>query len=122
MKPLELPFRTQYNAWVNVVAGDNEINLLPSITQPDMSMSIEEILTRFARGENPMCGLQERLFYSGEQELPDVHKMSEMDRIDYSRALFDHTNELKHIAIKEAAAKKLAASESGDKPVDEPIS
>lgn len=113
----EYYFRTPYNVRFNPSRVDNEVNVLPSMTQPDMSMSIEEILARFARGENPMCGLQDRLFYSGEEELPDVHKMSEMDRIDYSRALFQHTNDLKHTALKEAAAARAAAASNNDSSV-----
>lgn len=64
--------------------AENETNIAPSMTKPDMAMSMPEILRRFASGRNDE--LTERVpFYESEtpdiqHDHPDVTYMSKIDR------------------------------------------
>lgn len=51
-----------------------EKNTLPSMTIPDMSFTIQEILIRFSKGL-PISGNASKPVYNGELLVPDVKKM-----------------------------------------------
>lgn len=51
-----------------------EKNTLPSMTIPDMSYTIQEILIRFSKGL-PVTGNTAKPVYNGEMLVPDVKKM-----------------------------------------------
>jgi len=61
-----------------------EVNTLPSLTVPGMTMSLEELLRRYVRGENVQTFQAQ---YAGEEDIPDFNGMSEMDKIDMAKDL-----------------------------------
>jgi len=61
-----------------------EVNNLPSKTVPGMTMSLEELLRRYVRGENVQTF---QPVYAGEEDIPDFLNMSEMDKLDMARDL-----------------------------------
>lgn len=66
-----LKIKTPYNAKEFPVKGES--SKLPSMTVPDQSMSVQEILRRYASGLSP---LGERVpVYDGDEEVPDLKKM-----------------------------------------------
>lgn len=66
--------------WTNYVQEQFEVNDKPSMTIPDQTMSIREILTRYARGL-PLGGGQD-VYYDEEDEMPDIRTMDLTDIAD----------------------------------------
>lgn len=64
--------------------GIGERYTLPSLTVPSQVLSLKEMLERYVRGENVDVF---NPVYNGEDELPDIERMSEMDRIDAAREM-----------------------------------
>lgn len=58
---------------------DDEVNLLPSKTQPDMTMSVREILVRFSRGI-PISGSKHAIYEGDEDPLPDPRTLDLAER------------------------------------------
>lgn len=52
--------------------NDNEVNNLPSMTIPDQSLTVKEIMHRFARG---LSTTQREGEYYGEEDIPDLRGM-----------------------------------------------
>lgn len=61
-----------------------EVNDQPSLTVPGMTMSLEELLRRYVRGENVQTF---QAVYAGEEDIPDFNAMSETDKIDMANDL-----------------------------------
>lgn len=59
------------------------INEMPSLTIPDQTMPLEEILRRFVSGQ-PIPGIQAAI-WNGEDEMPDVKHMDLADLEEYQR-------------------------------------
>lgn len=71
--------RTHYfKGFVN----DNERSVLPSLTIPDQSMSVETIMSRHARGL-PLLGANVPQFHGEDIEIPELRKLdlSEIDEL-----------------------------------------
>lgn len=73
-----------------------ETNDEPSLTVPDQTMSIKEILTRFASGL-PIGGQKEPLYDESESEeyLPDPRYMDLADRQEYAEMYKQEFQEIK---------------------------
>lgn len=63
------PFRTPWNYQPEVPV----ISTLPSMTEPDQSLSIKDCLTRFAQGK-PITKTRKAV-YTGDNYTPDLRKM-----------------------------------------------
>lgn len=77
--PTQMQFATQYN---NKRVRDPESNKKPSLTIPDQSMTIREIMTRYAKGL-PISGGRVPLYENedGEEDFyPDIEHMDLADR------------------------------------------
>lgn len=79
-------FKTQYNA--SEFPDKGEVNNEVSMTVPDMTMSIPEILKRYASGMT--VGGAKHPLYHGNEDYDDVgdhnlQNMDELERIDYLR-------------------------------------
>lgn len=58
-----------------------------SMTVPDQSMSVQELLDRYVRGQDlPM----KQPIWNGEEEFPDIAVMTPQERLDYARELQDN--------------------------------
>lgn len=82
-------FQTQYNTFYD----EGEVNDEPSMTTPDMALSMGEIMTRFNQGR-PLNIRSRNQTFTGDTELPNVAAMSEMDSIDMVEALKVHQRDL----------------------------
>lgn len=71
----ESPFKHQYNA--ELFSRDPETSNLPSMTVPDMSMSIKDIINRHSRGLP--TGGQRVPIYEGEEDILDGVKWETLD-------------------------------------------
>lgn len=99
------------------------INELPSLTVPDLSLSMREILQRFTRGQAIPAGVvREDAVYLGEQETLDFERMDKQDLIEYSKELAEEAKEarsrMKKRAddFKEEEEKKKKKSKKQDAP------
>lgn len=65
---------------------DNEVNTQPSMTVPDQSLSVKELMERYAKGL-PLEG-EKVSYYHGEEFVPDLKKMdlSEIDDLKAQNA------------------------------------
>lgn len=61
-----------------------EVNNKPSLTVPGMTMSLEELLRRYVRGENVQTF---QPVYAGDEDMPNFEHMTEMDKLDMARDL-----------------------------------
>lgn len=95
-----MKFQTPYSR--HEVPGESSIQ--PSMTIPDQSMTIAEILAKFHKGL-PFSNMREEV-WNGEEDLPDLSIMDLADRqelIEHNKA---QIQDLRDKAQKEAKAKK----------------
>lgn len=94
-------FRTKYN---RKEQPKGEVNTLPSMTVPDQSMSIQEIVRRYASGL-PLGGERVPFYMDEDTDLPDLSKMDKIERLETLRELADEYTE-KTTKIKNAQKDK----------------
>lgn len=120
------PFRSPYNA--NDLKKEREIisSLTPSQTVPDQSLSVKEILTRYAQGL-PLAGEKIPVYEGEEESIPaNWDKMDLSERADYVE---HHAKKIKQMQRNleqqeeeriNAAAKKLVESQAPKEPEEKP--
>lgn len=69
----------------NRVGDHGEKNTKPGITIPDQSMSVKEIMDRFARGL-PVGGMRVPIYDGENDDMPDLRNMDLADRQAYMEA------------------------------------
>lgn len=73
-----------------------EINDLPSCTQPEMTMSLKEILARYTRGGEIATLTPVYQDHDDFDENPDIMKMDAMERLQYAaelkQSIYDYQN------------------------------
>jgi len=97
-------FRKFQTQWNETWEPDYEVNEKPSMTVPDQTMSIKEILERHARGLSFEDGKVP--MYEGEDNpTPDLDRMELTDRMDLLQANADKVKDLydKHKAEEKSA-------------------
>lgn len=94
--------------WFNPPIRRCEVNDQPSMTIPDQTMSIREILDRFARGL-PLGGQRVPVYNGEDDDLPDLQHMDLADREEYMESAADELRELK-TKIKINEKKKVATT------------
>lgn len=100
-------FQTQYNRTIDDIEAYNEINVGASLTVPDQSLSIREIIARNQAGI-PLTGERIAMYYDDE-EMPDLKKMdlSEIHELQQrNQATMDRIN--KELYEKDKAKKDRA--------------
>lgn len=85
-----MKFKTQWNGFPSTTG---EKNYSPSLTVPDQSMPISEIMSRFARGL-PVEGAKVT-FYDEENDLPDLKNMDLAERQEYIEMAKDEIEAIK---------------------------
>lgn len=107
-----LPFRTPHNYKQEIP----KISEMPSATVPDQTLSIPEILQRFAQGR-PMTATT-NLTYTGDEYAPEVRGMDLVDLDELKeknqQEINRLKNELKELAKAQAAAQKKADEKKPD--------
>lgn len=86
------PWKTPFN---DVNPTQPEINRKPSMTIPDQSMSVQEIMERYARGL-PIAGQKVPLYDGEEGDFPDLSKMDLADRQQYLEDRRDELSDIKY--------------------------
>lgn len=75
-----MKFKNHYNA--SQFKDHNETNTKPSVTIPDMSMSIRQIMDRYARGL-PLGGIRVPVYDGDEDFYPDPKTMDISERAEF---------------------------------------
>lgn len=96
-----MKFRTQYNG--SEYPKNYEVNKLSSMTIPDQTMSIQEILSRYARGL-PIEGKEP--VYHGEEYVPDIKTMDLADRQELVEQHREHVDKLNRKFVEEESKRK----------------
>lgn len=92
-------------------AHPGEVNNEPSVTIPEQTMSLKEILARHARGL-PTTG-REPIYHGDEDYLPDFKKMDLAEIQEYKEQLREHTEKVQaqyDTEQKELTAKRAKAA------------
>lgn len=71
-----------------------EVNTQPSLTVPDQSMSIQEILNRYARGL-PLDGQRVPVYHGEDNIFPDPKYMDLVDRAEFAEAAQEEIDRIK---------------------------
>lgn len=87
----KIKFKHNYNA--EDFPSRAEYNNKDVLTQPDMAMSVQEMLDRHKRGLPVEAGKVP--IYNGEEELPDLSKMDLTERQAYVEAVADRLADIK---------------------------
>lgn len=111
------------NTYYNVSLDKGEVNNKPSMTVPDQSMSLRELLDRFARGL-PTGGQKTEIWHGEDEDMPDTSKMDLIDRMDLIEANKDFIQETKQkLQSKPPKAIKVLETpptEDPQNPIDQP--
>ncbi|QCS36951.1 hypothetical protein [Tortoise microvirus 32] len=83
-------WRTPYNS--KEFPKNYEVNTQPSQTIPDQTMSVREIMDRYARGLPISAGKVP--IYDGDEDLPDFKKMDLSEQQELLRANAEHIERL----------------------------
>lgn len=89
--------------------GRTETFLRPTLTIPDQTLTVIEILQRFGTGQ-PLEGLKAEI-YNGDEEIPDVQKMDLEEIAELKLQLDKNIKELKSRIHKAEIEKQIQAKE-----------
>lgn len=90
----------------------------PSLTVPDQTMSIQELLDRYAKGL-PLDGQKVPIYRGDDDDMPDL---THMDLADRERAIDEAADELRMLNERADRKKKKAAEKAASKKVEKPTS
>lgn len=112
-----MKFKTPWNAG-EFPKSEGEKNYSPSMTVPDQSMSISEIMSRYARGL-PMEGVKVPI-YDEENDLPDPKTMDLAERQEYMEMAKDEISLIKekHAKVKPKYTDTWVEQKADDKEAD----
>lgn len=102
-------WKTPWNA--KLFPKQYEINDQPSKTIPDQTMSMQEIMRRFASGL-PVQGAKVPVYMGEDDDMPDLEHMDLAERQEALEAAKDELETIKAQANAKAAAKREAAQKS----------
>jgi hypothetical protein len=94
-----------------------EYNTMPSLTVPDLSMSIKDILLKFSRGADPM--LTKNGKYEFENNEIEALDQDEFDMSDLT-SIDDAQNELLAMEEQKTAINKWIAEQKAEKEIIQP--
>lgn len=96
VKPEDYPrimFKTQYNKVLFPTKG--EVNNQASLTVPDETMSVSEIMRRYVKGL-PMGSQRVPLYEEDDNDaMPDLSRMDKADRMMYAKEAADELSDIK---------------------------
>lgn len=96
-----MKFKTPYNA----VPSKGEINSDPSMTVPDQSMSVQEIMRRYASGL-PLGGQRVPIYHGEDEFLPDFDKLDLAEQQQYKEAAAAERKRIERDLKKQADKKR----------------
>lgn len=110
----KVKFRTQYN-YFKAKGEEGEKNFQPSMTIPDQTMSIREIMQRYARGL-PLDMEKTPVYHGEDDEFPDMQRLDLAERQEVIEHYKNEFNEIKEkYSKKPEPPKKPATKKAEDK-------
>lgn len=106
--PIMRPVKTQYNA--ESFQAYYEVNVLPSQTVPDQTMSLRILLERHAKGL-PVTGNNAEPLYYGDEQMPDLNRMDISEIHDLKNAVKADIEQKKLALHQQQQAAKEAAEQ-----------
>lgn len=76
-------FRSSFNYIVKKTEQEIKSTLEPSQTVPDMTLSLQELVSRYTRGQSVATFTP--VYYGEEEEFADVSRMDPLERLEYAR-------------------------------------
>lgn len=76
-------FRSSFNYIVKKTEQEIKSTLEPSQTVPDMTLSLQELVARYTRGQSVATFTP--VYYGEEEEFADVSRMDPLERLEYAR-------------------------------------
>lgn len=101
------------NQWTNRPKTKGEVNTLPSKTIPDQSLSVQEIMTRFAKGLS-VGGAKVPVYHGEDEYLPEWKQMDLAEREEWINESKKDLADLKQ-QLNEKAAKQKKKDDQGPK-------
>jgi hypothetical protein len=84
-------FRTPFTYKNQKTEQEIKSFLSPSQTVPDMTLSLQELVQRYTRGQSVATFTP--VYYGEDEEFADVSRMDPMERIEYARYIREKINE-----------------------------
>lgn len=110
-------FRTQFN-YSKAKGEEGEKNFQPSMTEQDKTMSIREILQRYARGL-PIDGEKTPIYHGEEDDFPDMANLDLAERQEIVEHYQNELDELKDKYNKKKQQSKAKDTKQKDSNKDE---
>lgn len=99
-----MKFRTPYNS--RTMPKTREKNTQPSLTVPDQSMSVKEIMDRYARGL-PISGQKVPVYNGDQDDMPDLQRLDLAEIQELREAAQQNVESIKkNLFTKQRAAKE----------------
>ena len=86
-------FRSSINYIVKKEEQEEKSSMEPSQTVPDMTLSLQELVQRFTRGQSVATFTP--VYYGEDEEFADVSRMDPIERIEYARFIREKIAETK---------------------------
>jgi len=78
-----IKFRSSFNYITKKTEQEVKSSLTPSQTVPDMTLSLQELVQRYTRGQSVATFTP--VYYGEDEEFADVSRMDPLERLEYAR-------------------------------------
>jgi hypothetical protein len=105
----EIKFRSAFSYIEKQSEQEEKSSMEPSQTVPDMTLSLQELVERYTRGQSVATFTP--VYYGEDEEFADVSRMDPIERIEYARYIREQISTARH-----SLAEHQAADEGGAEP------
>jgi acyl-CoA reductase-like NAD-dependent aldehyde dehydrogenase len=105
----EIKFRSAFSYIEKESEQEEKSSMEPSQTVPDMTLSLQELVQRYTRGQSVATFTP--VYYGEDEEFADVSRMDPIERIEYARYIREQISTARH-----SLAEHQAADEGGAEP------
>jgi hypothetical protein len=104
-----IKFRSAFTYIESKTEQEEKSAMEPSQTVPDMTLSLQELVERYTRGQSVATFTP--VYYGEDEEFADVSRMDPIERIEYARYIREQIANTRH-----SLAEHQAADEGGAEP------
>jgi hypothetical protein len=104
-----IKFRSAFTYIEKQTEQEEKSSMEPSQTVPDMTLSLQELVQRYTRGQSVATFTP--VYYGEDEEFADVSRMDPIERIEYARYIREQISTARH-----SLAEHQAADEGGAEP------
>ena len=115
-----IKFRSAFNYQEKLEEQEEKSSMEPSQTVPDMTLSLQELVERYTRGQSVATFTP--VYYGEEEEFADVSRMDPIERIEYARYIREKISETRNsLAEHTRAVGRVPLTSGGQNFVEENI-